>query len=196
LTKARKQKRVAGSSHRGFSAVVSSLHMAFKREVERTHFDAKLDRMAQNTLQGRHAEAVRQFSVFTANRLGQLNSLVGLLASNDVHILALTVLDSTESAIVRFIADDPLGARRLLQGRDIPFTESEVLVVELNAVTDLKRLVAALLQAELNINYMYSFIPHVGGKSLLVLHMEDNETGEQSLHKAQFRTLKQSDISR
>jgi hypothetical protein len=55
---------------------------------------------------------------------------------------------------------------------------------------------SALLEAELNINYLYSFIPQPQGKSLIGLSMEDNETAEQALKRHQFRTLKQTDISR
>jgi len=55
---------------------------------------------------------------------------------------------------------------------------------------------AALLEAEININYLYSFIPHPRGKSLLGLSMEDNEMAEQVLQRHQFRTLRQSDLSR
>jgi len=55
---------------------------------------------------------------------------------------------------------------------------------------------AALLEAELNINYLYSFIPHPQGKPILALSLEDNDTAEQALRRHQFRTLKQTDISR
>jgi hypothetical protein len=55
---------------------------------------------------------------------------------------------------------------------------------------------AALLEAELNINYLYSFIPQPQGKTMLGLSMEDNETAEQALRRHQFRTLSQTDISR
>jgi hypothetical protein len=55
---------------------------------------------------------------------------------------------------------------------------------------------AALLEAELNINYLYSFIPHPRGKSILALSMENNEVAEQTLGRHQFPVLKQADISR
>ena len=37
-----------------------------------------------------------------------------------------------------------------------------------------RRIISALLEAELNINYLYSFIPHPHGKSILGLSMEDS----------------------
>src|SRR5262245_33623297 len=145
---------------------------------------------------GRHAGAVIQFSIFTPNRLGRLRELVNLFTSNGVHVLALTVLDTTDSAIIRTVLDDPDKARDLLRGHDFPFTESDLVVVEITSPDELSRLMAALLEAELNINYLYSFIPHPQGKSIVGLSMEDNEMAEQVLKRHQFPVLKQSDISR
>jgi len=151
--------------------------------------------MPIQTTKSRRADPVIQFSVFTPNRLGRLHDFVRLFNTNGMHVLALMVLDTTDSAIIRAVVDDPDRARELLQREGFPFTESKLVVVEVNP-TDLNKLMAALLEAELNINYLYSFIPQPQGKSLMGLSMEDNETAEQALKRHQFRTLKQTDISR
>src|SRR4051812_8978585 len=147
------------------------------------------------TAKPRRADRVIQFSVFTPNRLGRLHDLIRFLSVRNVHVLALMVLDTTDSAIIRLVVDDPDKGRELLVQEGFPFTESNLVVVEVNS-TDMNRLMAALLEAELNINYLYSFIPQPAGKPILGLSMEDNETAEQALRRHQFRTLKQSDISR
>jgi hypothetical protein len=152
--------------------------------------------MVATTIPARRAEAVRQFSVFTPNRLGRLHELIGLLGAQNVHVLALTVLDTTDSAIIRFVLDDPDRGRELLHARGFAFTESPIVVVEVNAADELNRLMVALLEAELNINYLYSFIPHPHGKSILAVSMEDNELAEQTLKRHQFTVLKQTDIAR
>ena len=151
--------------------------------------------MPNLTAKAGRVERVVQFSVFTPNRLGQLHNLIGLLSAREVHVLALTVLDTTDSAILRLVVDDPDCARELLREESFPFTESDIVVVEVNS-TDLSRLMSVLLQAELNINYLYSFIPHPQGRSFLGLSMEDNEMAEQALQRHEFRTLRQIDISR
>lgn len=151
--------------------------------------------MATETKRARPSQSVIQFSVFTPNRLGRLHDLIRLLNARGVHVLGLMVLDTTDSAIIRIVVDNPDEARELLCKEDFPFTESSLVVVEVNP-TDLNRLMSALLEAELNINYLYSFIPQPDGKPLVGLNMEDNETAEQALKRHQFRTLKQTDISR
>ncbi|MDB6025352.1 MAG: acetolactate synthase [Verrucomicrobiales bacterium] len=148
------------------------------------------------TTQARTAESVIQFSIFTPNRLGHLNELITLFGTKGVHVLALTVLDTTDSSIIRLVVDDPDAARRLLEDGGFAYSESHLLVVELESATELTDVISALLETELNINYLYSFIPHPGGKSLLALSMEDNEMGEKVLKARQFRVLRQCDISR
>ena len=151
--------------------------------------------MALSTAKSRRPEPVMQFSVFTPNRLGRLHDLIGSLASHNVHVLALMVLDTTDSAIIRVVVDDPQRARDLLVAEGFPFTESALTVVEADS-TELSRLMSVLLAAELNINYLYSFIPHPRGKPIIGLSMEDNEMAEQVLRRHQFNTLRQADISR
>ncbi len=151
---------------------------------------------AADTAKQRDNSPVIQFSVFTPNRLGRLHDLVGLLGKQGVHVLALMVLDTTDSSIIRFAVDDPEKARELLVQNSFPFTESPLLVVEVNSATELGSLVAALLEAELNINYLYSFIPHPHGKSILGLSMEDNDMAEKVLTQHQFPILRQADVSR
>lgn len=155
-----------------------------------------LQYMAAKAIPARQPDLVRQFSVFTANRLGRLHDLAALLGSHQVHILALMVLDTTDSAIIRLVTDDPERARELLHANEFAFTESDLLVVELDSATELPKMMSALLEAEININYLYSFIPHPQGKSILALSMEDNEIAEKVLLRHQFRVLRQSDISR
>ena len=151
--------------------------------------------MATETTKGRPSDPVIQFSVFTPNRVGRLHELIALLGKHGVHVLALMVLDTTDSSIIRVVVDDPDRARDMLVREGFPFTESKLVVVEVDP-TGLSRLMAALLEAELNINYLYSFIPHPHGKSILALSMEDNDLADQALRRHQFRTLKQADISR
>jgi hypothetical protein len=151
--------------------------------------------MALGTAKPRRADPVIQFSVFTPNRLGRMHDLIGMLSSQGVHVLGLMVLDTTDSSIIRLVVDDPERARELLRRESFPFTESRLLVVEV-LPTMMNDLMAALLEAELNINYLYSFITQPQEKPVIGLSTEDNETAEQALRRHQFRMLKQADLSR
>lgn len=152
--------------------------------------------MPAKTAPGRRPDPVRQFSIFIANRVGRLHEVITLLESQGILVLAMTVLDTTDSSIIRVVVSDPETARDLLRQHDFAFTESELLVVAIHSTTELGTLMGALLEAELNVNYFYTFIPHPQGKSILAFSMEDNELAEQALRRRQFQVLRQSDISR
>ncbi len=144
----------------------------------------------------RPVDPVKQFSVFTENRVGRLFDLIGLLRENNVHVIAITVLDTTDSAILRLIVDDPDKARELMINNDFPFTEANVLAVEILDESAIREILAALLEAEINVHYVYSFIKRPQGKYALALNVEDPETASQALGNHEFKVLTQSDISR
>lgn len=142
------------------------------------------------------AEPVRQFSVFSENRVGRLNDLIVLLQSNNVHVMALTVLDTIDTAIVRFVVDDTDRARELMSRHGFAYHETEIVAVEINSEADLKGVLAALLEAEVNIHYIYSFISRPEGKSAIVLNVEDPEIAAQSVHHRGYKVLTQRDVAR
>lgn len=141
-------------------------------------------------------DPVKQFSVFTENRVGRLYDLTALLKEHNVHVMAITVLDTTDSAIVRLIVDDPDKARELMINNDFPYVECDVLAVEINDESQLKGVLAALFEAEINIHYVYSFIKRPDGRCALALNAEDDDVAAQSLCQRGFRVLTQRDIAR
>jgi hypothetical protein len=141
-------------------------------------------------------DPVKQFSVFAENRLGRLYDLTALLKANEVHVMGITVLDTTDSAIVRFIADDPDKARELMINNDFPYVECDVLAVEIDDESQLNTILAALFEAEINIHYIYSFIKRPEGRCAIAINAEDDDVASQSLSQRGFRVLTQRDISR
>ena len=141
-------------------------------------------------------DPVKQFSVFVQNRVGRLYDLTALLKGNDVHVMAITVLDTTDSSIVRLIVDDPDKARELMVNNDFPYSECDILAIEISDESELKTVLAALLEAEINIHYIYSFIKRPEGKSALAINVEDSDVAAQALATRGFRVLGQRDISR
>ena len=91
--------------------------------------------MALSTLKSPGDDPVIQFSLFVANTLGRLHDFAGLLQRHGVHVLGITVLDTTDSAIVRVVVDDPDRARDLFVEHGFPFTETGILVVEVDVET-------------------------------------------------------------
>lgn len=152
--------------------------------------------MATQTLESREKQPVRQFSIFTENRMGRLHDLMVLFNSNNVHVLAVTALDTTDSTILRLVVDDPDRTRNLLRRERFPFTESDLLVVEIRTQEDFRAALAALLEAEINLHYLYPFILRPNGKSAVAFSAEDLEIAVQALVRHQLNVLTQNDLSR
>ncbi len=140
---------------------------------------------------------VKQFSVFLPNKVGALSDVVKGLYENSVHVLALNVQDSADSAIVRIVVSDPEQVQEVFILRDIPFSMCEIVVVELRGgANELPKLLAALLMAEVNIHGIYGLLSRPRGNTALAIHVEDNDCATAVLRSHGFRLLTQGDISR
>jgi hypothetical protein len=152
--------------------------------------------MGAGVAQSREREPVLQFSVFSDNKVGRLNELIQRFGQKGIHIMALSQLDSTECTIMRFIPDYPEEARTMLRDHGYAFSECPILAVEMNSEADLKFITTALLEAEINIHYLYPFIMRPRGRCGLALNVEDNEFAESVLIARQIRCLNRGDIAR
>ena len=152
--------------------------------------------MEMEVTQSREREPVLQFSIFADNKVGRLNELVQRMAQRDIHIIALSQLDSTDCTIMRMIPDYPEPARELLRECGYAFSETPILAVEINSEADLKYVTAALVEAEINIHYLYPFIMRPRGRVALAMCVEDYEFSQTVLHARQIRCLNRGDVAR
>jgi hypothetical protein len=152
--------------------------------------------MSSLTTKGRNAEPVLQFSIFVPNRMGRMLEIVRHLAQRQVHILAMSVLDTTDSTVLRVIVDDPDACREVLEKHDFAYTESPMVCVEIQDERFLQQVLNALLEAELNIHYLYPFLTRPNGRSALAISIEHRDVAVEALRSHQFQVLYQDDLSR
>jgi hypothetical protein len=148
------------------------------------------------TLEGLKGEAIVQFCVFVENKVGRLNQLLKMLESINVHVLALSTQDTTDSAVDRIVVDDPEKTRQHLDLNAFAFCESEVLCVEIDDNGGLGGLLTAIANAEINVFYIYPFLYRPHGKCAVAIHLDDLDLANDVLTKKGFRILKQRDLSR
>lgn len=140
---------------------------------------------------------VKQFSVFLANKVGAMLDVVKLLNAHHTHIVALSVSESTDSAIARIIVSDPEQVQDLFKQNNVAFGVCEVVVVEMREVaTQLVKLLAALFMAEVNVHFTYPLLTRPRGLAALALHVDDNECASSVLRGEGFKILSQNEISR
>jgi hypothetical protein len=155
------------------------------------------DVLGPQTLNGAGFESpkVRQFTVFLENRVGRLQTLVRALETGSGKIVALSIEESADCALVRLICSDPDESREVLRAANFSFGESELLAVELprKSKQPLIEICSALLAAEINIHYSYPLLLHPRGPSL-VLYVEDPTLAAFLLIKKGFRLIGESDL--
>jgi hypothetical protein len=140
---------------------------------------------------------VKQFSVFLPNKVGAMLDVVKMLNAHHTHIVAMSVSESTDSAIARMVVSDPEQVQDLFREHDIAFGVCEVVVVELREVaTQLAKLLAALFMAEVNVHFTYPLLTQPRGSAALALHVDDTDCASSVLLGAGFKLLSQSEISR
>ncbi len=148
------------------------------------------------TARGRDWPSVRQFNVFLENRLGGLLDVVRRFETTDVHIVALTVVDSADCAIIRMVLSDPERAMEIFQQAKLPFTESDLLVVQLpDGPQPLLQICKALLMAEIDVHYAYTLLVGAQGRAALALHVADHETAVNTLTRRGFVLYTENDLT-
>jgi hypothetical protein len=135
-----------------------------------------------------------QFSVFLDNKIGKLLELMEVFDGQALRVVALSVVDSSDYAVVRLVTSRAELARRLLQRHQMPFSEVDILVVELRDDQLLTKLCKVLLQAEVSIQYAYPLMVRPHGGATMALHTDDLVLTGQILRKKMFTLLGENDL--
>ncbi|QDS87005.1 hypothetical protein EC9_11800 [Rosistilla ulvae] len=147
------------------------------------------------TARGRDYPAIRQFTVFLENRVGQLLEVVRRFEGTGLRIVALSINDAAECAFVRFVVSHPERAREILERAGLSIIETDLIGVELPDTSQpLLHVCTALLQAEVNIIQAYPLIPRTNQRAAVALMVDNIDLGIETLRAKNFRTLQESDL--
>jgi hypothetical protein len=101
-------------------------------------------------------ETTKQITVFLESKPGRLANILSSLAREKVNITAMSVMDKHEHSVLRVVTDDPAKTVQVVQGLNTPFTETDVLIVELRNQPGALAHVCEVLAAEhINVDYAY-----------------------------------------
>ncbi len=148
------------------------------------------------TMRGRDYPAIRQLTVFLENRVGQLLEVVRRFEGSRVRIVALSIVDSTECAVVRFLLSHPEQGREILERAGLAMIESDLIGVELpEGMQPLLQVCTALLQAEINIVQAYPLIVRPHGRPAVALMVDNIEQAQETLADRGFTMITENDLS-
>lgn len=148
------------------------------------------------TLRGRDWPCLRQFGVFLENRVGLLHELLRSLERHDLRVIALSIADSIDCAVVRVIVDDYERGKELLSLTNQTVFEADVIGVELpDSPQPWLDLCMALMEAEVNVHYTYPLLFRRRGRSAIALYVDDVDTGLRVLRQKGHRLVTENDLS-
>lgn len=147
------------------------------------------------TMRGRDYPAIRQFTVFLENRVGQLLEVVRRFEGSKVRIVALSINDSSECAFVRFLLSHPEQGREILERAGLALIETDLIGLELpDGPQPLLQVCTALLQAEVNIIQAYPLLMRPHGLPAVALMVDNIEMAQETLNSKNFRMLTENDL--
>ncbi len=152
--------------------------------------------MGYATMRGRNYPAIRQFTVFLENRVGQLLEVVRRFEGSKVRIVALSIVDSAECAFVRFLLSHPEQGQEILERAGLPMVETDLIGIELpDDPNPLLRVCTALLQAEVNIIQAYPLLLRPHGRPAVALMVDNIEAGLETLASKGFAMITENDLA-
>ena len=135
-----------------------------------------------------------QYSVFLDNRCGRLHDLLRVFEGQALSLVALSVVDAADHAVVRLVTSNAQLAQRLLVRSNMTFAYTPILVVELASDKTMLDLCMALLAAELNIHYAYPLLVRPHGEAAIALHCDDQILATEILLRKHFCLLGENDL--
>jgi len=148
-----------------------------------------------STMRGRDYPAIRQFTVFLENRVGQLLEVIRRFEGSRVRIVALSIVDSAECAFVRFLLSHPEQGREILERAGLAIIESDLIGVELpDGPQPLLQICTALLQAEVNIVQAYPLLIRPHGRAAVALMVDNIDMGQETVADKGFSMITEDDL--
>lgn len=140
---------------------------------------------------------VKQISVFIENKEGRIKKAVNVISKEEINIRALSLADNTKYGILRLIVSDNKKAKEVLKSEHFIVKETDVLVVRVkDEPNGLNSTLEILENANINVEYLYAFVSSKTDEAIVVIKIEDYESGVKALTEGNANILSEDDISK
>lgn len=146
------------------------------------------------TSRGRTWPTLRQFAVFVENRVGRLHDLMRHLESHSIRVVALSIANSVDCAIVRLMVNDSDRGHEVLELSRFSYAEIDLVGVELpDGPQPFVQICLALLQAEVNVQYAYPLLYH-RRRGAIALYVDDVDLALRTLEEKGLTIVTETDL--
>ncbi len=116
---------------------------------------------------------IKQISVFLENKSGRLVRVAQVLGEAGINIRGLSIADTSDFGILRMIVDQPDKTIQVLKEKGIMATGTDVIAMEVpDTPGGLARVLEYLQKADINIEYLYSFIEKPTNNAIIMMRVE------------------------
>ncbi len=148
-----------------------------------------------STMRGRDWPCLRQFGVFLENHVGSLSDLLRHLERQDLRIMALSIVDSVDCAIVRLMLNNYDRGQEVFRLSSFPVFETDLIGVQLpDDPQPYLSVCTALLQAEVNIHYTYPLRFRRQGRGAIAMYVDDIDLGLKTLAEKGLTIITENDL--
>ena len=117
---------------------------------------------------------LNQVSIYAENKKGAMLEITEILSREEINILGSVTNDSPEYGIVRMVVSDPRRAVQALEAVGYMCKVTDVLGIEIqDRVGELSRLLAALNDSNISVDYLYLSFNRESGSPIMVFHCND-----------------------
>ena len=138
---------------------------------------------------------VKQLSLFLENKPGSLSRPVKLLAKAKLNILTLSIADTQQFGILRFVLRDWEKAKQLLEQDGFVVKVSDMVAIEVaDEPGGLADILEKVEKAGVNVEYMYGFTLKKEGKGVLAFRFDDPDRAIAALQKKGVNPVSSADL--
>ena len=140
--------------------------------------------------------SIKQISVFLENKPGALYAMTGVLAQNKIDMRAFSLAETSDFGIARIIVDDVYKTTTVLKDAGYVHNITPVLGVAIPDVPGgLNKVLQALTDAKVNVEYMYVFLGHQG-TAYMIFKVTDIAAATAALSDKGIKTVDQEDLEK
>jgi hypothetical protein len=138
---------------------------------------------------------VKQISLFLENKSGRLAEATRAIGNAGVNIRALSVADTSDFGVLRFIADDTDKALSALKAAGFTAAATQVIAAQVpDRAGGLADLLDVLGAAGVNVEYMYAFFKKSHDDAVIILRVEDKDATVKALTDGGIRILSAQEV--
>ena len=138
---------------------------------------------------------IHQLSVFLENKPGQLRTACDVVAKAGINMVTLSLADTAQFGILRFIVSDGEKAAQVLQEAGYVVNVTEVVAVEVpDRPGGLAEILGVFEKTGINIEYMYAFTFGRGDTAVMIFRFDDPDAAIARLQAAGINVVASKEL--